>query len=535
MPVQFHYLPYRDTGHFSSLVNNYLDQSEELQPFYTYEPNANGLDAAIAARTQFPVDRETLVNVLQRQYSELPVYETVHKNIELLGSENTFTVCTAHQPNLATGYLYFVYKIIHAIKLAEVLEKQYPGKKFVPVYYMGSEDNDLDELGTFRYESRKFVWDADGQQGAVGRMNTETLKPLLDELFKLLGPPGENLDLLKDILQQAYIGHKTIAGATQYLVNELFGRYGLVVLDPDDAAFKRAYIPVMKDDLLHHTANTIVSEQIARLNGHYKIQAHPRPINLFYLHDQLRERIERNKDRWYVVNTDISWNEAELLEELETYPERFSPNVILRGMFQETILPDVAFIGGGAEVAYWLQLKSLFEHYNVFYPSIHLRQSVMWVDNTEERLRNQLQLSIEDIFLPEVDLVRRFVATHTNNDWQTGGETQVIEKVLCDLKQKAVALDPTLRASSEAALTKIKRQLQVLEKKMFRAEKKKMQTQLLKITRLKESLFPGQGLQERVGNFMPYFLNYGFEYFDLLKEQMHPLNPQFLVVIHTQV
>jgi bacillithiol biosynthesis cysteine-adding enzyme BshC len=533
VPIQFHYLPYRDTGYFSSLVNDYLDQKDSLRCFYTFGPDKKGLEEAIKARAGYPVDRNTLTTVLQKQYAHIPAPEAVQRNITLLAQENTFTICTAHQPNLMTGYLYFIYKIVHAIKLAEVLGRQHPDKHFVPVYYMGSEDNDLDELGTFRYEGRKFTWYADGQQGAVGRMRTATLKPLLDELFKLLGPPGENCDTIKDIITHAYLQHETIGAATQYLVNELFGRYGLVVLDPDEAAFKRAYIPVMKDDLLQHTPYSIVSAQSVNLSEEYRVQAYPRQINLFYMTDNLRERIEQKDDKWIVVNSNIQWTETELLNELETHPERFSPNVILRGMFQETIMPNVAFIGGGAEVAYWLQLKTLFDHYKVCFPSIQLRQSVMWLDPQQERLRRQTGFEIGEIFQPETTLVRDYVTMHSEHDWQTSNETAAIQTIMNQLKQKALTLDPTLKGSAEAVMAKMRYQLQVLEKKMLRAEKKKMQVQLLKISRLKEALFPKQGLQERVDNFLSYFLTYGYDFFDLLKEHMQPLNPEFMVAVHS--
>lgn len=515
------------------MVNDYLEQKDSLQSFYTFGPDEKGLEAAIAARTGFATDRKTLVTTLQRQYEPIPAPEAVQRNIALLARDNTFTVCTAHQPNLMTGYLYFIYKIIHAIKLAEVLAQKHPEKNFVPVYYMGSEDNDLDELGTFRYEGRKFTWYADGQQGAVGRMNTATLKPLLDELLKLLGPPGDNCDMIKDVITRSYLQHETIGAATQYLVNELFGRYGLVVLDPDEADLKRAYIPVMKDDLLHHTPYNIVSAQSVNLAEEYRVQAYPRQINLFYMTDNLRERIEQQDGRWTVVNTAVHWTEQELLAELEAHPERFSPNVILRGMFQETILPNVAFIGGGAEVAYWLQLKTLFDHYNVCFPSIQLRQSVMWLTPQQERLRRQTGFDIGDIFRPETTLIRDYVTMHSEHDWQTGDETAAIQAIMNQLKQKALTLDPTLKGSAEAVMAKMRYQLQVLEKKMLRAEKKKMQVQLLKISRLKEALFPKQGLQERVENFLSCFLTYGYDFFDMLKDHMQPLQPEFLVAVHS--
>lgn len=530
MDNSFTYVPYPETGYFSHLVTDYLGDHAQIKEFYQFAPTTEGLTQAISERSAYPVNRKTLVASLETQYECLTKYSKTEENIQLLLHENTFTICTAHQPNLLTGYLYFIYKILHAIKLAEQLNELHPDKHFVPVYYMGSEDNDIEELGTFRFRGEKYVWDGDGQSGAVGRMKTAGLKALLSDVFKLFGPPGRNCDELQTLLTAAYLQHSSIAEATQYLVNELFGRYGLIALNPDDTVLKTAFIPVMEDELLRHNAHPIITTQIEKLGTHYKIQAHPRPINLFYLADQLRERIEKKGDNWIVVNTDIQWTPEDLLDELKQHPERFSPNVMLRGLYQETILPNVAFIGGGAEVAYWLQLKTLFLHYKVFFPSIHLRQSVLWISETQARLRNQLALTIPDIFKPELQLERDYVSRHTSADWQTGEETQEIENILNRLKQKANAIDPTLRASAEATLTKMKRQSDVLEKKMLRAEKKKMDVQIQRIARLKSSLFPGNNLQERVDNFSEYYLQYGAAFFDIIKEGLKPLDAQFLVI-----
>ncbi len=525
------YIPYKDTGYFSHLVTDYLSNNDQARSFVAYAPSADGLAKAIAGRSQYPVNRKALVAALNKQYAGLTKYDKVETNIALLANENTYTICTAHQPNLLTGYLYFIYKILHAIKLAEELTTAHPGKNFVPVYYMGSEDNDIEELGTFRYEGEKYVWNGDGQTGAVGRMKTEGLKPLLRKLFKTFGPPGNNCDELTTLLTSAYLGHKTIAEATQYLVHELFGRYGLIVINPDEAELKASFIPVMRDELLHQEAYPIITRQIEKIAAHYKIQAHPRLINLFYLTDHVRERIERKGDQWVALNTATKWNEQELLAELNEYPERFSPNVMLRGLYQETILPNVAFIGGGAEVAYWLQLNTLFEHYKVFYPVILLRQSALWIGDAQVKLRKQLSLSTSEIFKQEVQLVRDYISANSTDAWQTDEETKAIEAIFTGLKQKATSLDPTLRSAAEAALAKMRHQLTTLEKKMLRAEKKKMQTQLLKITRLKNALFPRNSLQERVENFTEYYLKYGPAYLDILKDGMEPLyNNNFMVV-----
>lgn len=523
-------ITYRETGYFSQLAVDYLDHKKELAPFYAYTPDIAGIENAIKERGKYPVNRQVLTDTLQKQYASLNKSEAVVNNLAALTNENTYTICTAHQPNLLTGYLYFIYKIAHAISLADMLNKKHTDKHFVPVYFMGSEDNDLDELGVFRYGANKYRWDADGQKGAVGRMNTKSMKTVLDELFRVMGPPGAHTDELKELLQNAYLQHDTIGQATQYLVNELFGRYGLIVFDPDDADFKREIADVITDDLLNHTANGLVSKQAGALNELYHSQAYPRKINLFYLHDQLRERIERTGDQWQVLNTDIAWTQEELLQELKEHPERFSPNVILRGILQERLLPDVAFIGGGAEVAYWLQLKTVFEHYHTFYPTVLLRQSALWIEPKAVELQEQTNLSVAELFTDTETLIKGHVVTNTENDWQTGAEAAAFAGIMQQLKEKATALDPTLEASAEAALAKIKHQLTVLEKKMLRAEKRKHETATHRIAKLKEWLFPNESLQERTENFIEYYTLHGQEFIDTVVQCIKPIDNKFLII-----
>ncbi|HTN47603.1 MAG TPA: bacillithiol biosynthesis cysteine-adding enzyme BshC [Flavipsychrobacter sp.] len=530
MPSDCTYLPYKNTHSFSKLVVDYLSEHKNLREFYTFSPDLEGIKQAIRARKEFPVNRSLLVSVLNRQYKDLKKSSLLEANVAALAAENTFTICTAHQPNLLTGYLYFVYKILHAIKLSQELSAAFPDKRFVPVYYMGSEDNDLAELGTFRYNGEKYNWDGAGQTGAVGRMDTKSLKEVFNSLFKKMGPPGANLEQLKELISTAYLEHATIGQATQYLVNELFGKYGLVVLDPDDAVLKTEFTHIMKDDLLQGVAEKLVTEEAGKLSVNYKSQVHPRNINLFYLKEQLRERIEKEGDTWRVLNTDVVFTEEQLLVELQEHPERFSPNVVLRGLFQETILPDVAFIGGGAEVAYWLELKRVFEYYNVFYPAILLRQSLQWISKEAKIRMDKLKLSIPDIFSPGDEMIRNYLLKEAKNELDIDEQTNELEVILGDIKNKAINVDPTLAYSAEAVLKKINDQLEVLRKKMLRAEKRKKSVDVERMQKLKTLLFPGGGLQERVENFMEYYLCYGEEWFDKLLQAMEPLRHEFLVI-----
>jgi bacillithiol biosynthesis cysteine-adding enzyme BshC len=514
----------QETGFFGKLVTDYLGQAATLHGFYTYTPNAAGVHASVQQRLQAPsVDRTILVRVLEQQYEGLQVAPAVRGNIKALANSNTFTVTTAHQPNLFTGYLYFIYKILHAVSLAAHLNSQHPDLHFVPVYYMGSEDNDLDELGVFRFRGTKYRWDGDGQSGAVGRMATKGLKALINEVLHLFGPPGPVATQLAEILRTAYLGQPTIGRATQYLVNELFGRFGLVVLDPDNADLKRTFIPYIKDDLLRSVAYGHASRQTDALAAAgYKTQAFPRAINLFYLAHNVRERIEHHNDRWEVLNTDISFSEDELMAELNEHPERFSPNVILRGLFQSVILPDVAFIGGGAEVAYWLQLGSLFTHYGVHYPAVLLRQSVMVIPAMAKTLMEKMSFSEADLFLSPIKQSELLVARFSDAHWQLSAEKEQLQTLMAQVRQAAAAVDPTLTGAAGAAQARMDKLLLALEKKMLRAAKNRVAVHMQQLQRLRALLYPNDSLQERTDNFAEYYLDYGPAFFDAVLEGTNP-------------
>ena len=361
------HLPYHQTNSFGKIALDYLNGSEKLRPFYSSLPTQQGIKETIEKKKQQPVNRSALVEVLRQQYQNVEASETVKGNIERLAEDNTFTVCTAHQPNLFTGPLYFVYKVLHTIKLAAFLKDQLPQYHFVPVYYMGCEDADFAELNHTYVDGRKIEWKKE-QKGAVGRMTVEkTLRQLINELEGQLSGEAFGRDVV-DLLRRCYADGKRIQDATFELVNELYGQWGLVVLIPDTPNLKKQMIGVFENDLFHNRSSQIVEKTSEKLGANYNVQASPREINLFYLKDDIRERIEERDGRFFILNTSLSFSQDEIKKELEDHPERFSPNVILRGLFQETVLPNIAFIGGSGEMAYWLQLKDLFEYYKVVYP-----------------------------------------------------------------------------------------------------------------------------------------------------------------------
>jgi len=253
MSWKAHQLHYRDTGYFSSLILDYLDYHASLRPFISNKADIHGIQQAIQLRKNFPTDRYLLTEQLRKQYQTVPSVSAVESSLEQLSHDHTFTVTTAHQPNLLTGPLYFIYKIVHVIKLANHLQKQLPDYRFVPVFYMGSEDADFNELSHFTIQGKKYQWMTD-QQGAFGRMVTDKA---VTQLINSLEAQLESLphaNELMSALRTAYAEGKTIAQATFEFIHHLFGRYGLVVLIPDQKAFKSCFISEMKDDLINHSA-----------------------------------------------------------------------------------------------------------------------------------------------------------------------------------------------------------------------------------------------------------------------------------------
>jgi bacillithiol biosynthesis cysteine-adding enzyme BshC len=305
----------------------------------------------------------------------------------------------------------------------------------------------------------------------------------------------------------------------------------MVVLIADSADLKKQMISVFEDDIFNNSPSQIVESTAKKLTAlDHRPQAKPRPINLFYLKDGLRERIELNGSVYQVVNTNITFSKEELLKELKAHPERISPNVILRGIFQEKILPNIAFIGGGGEIAYWLELKSLFEKYEIPFPVLVLRNSYMIVEKKWKELIAKLGFVVEDFFATKENLLKRIVDKHSKNALQLNGTVSEAEQMYLQIRQQAAAIDSTLENHVDALRKKTVHHLKELEKKMIRAEKRKYSDQLRQIETIKKHLFPGNGLQERFDNILYYYASYGPSFIECLKKNALSLEQEFVII-----
>ena len=522
-------IAYSQTGKFSKTVLDYVNEASELRSFYEHPVSLEGIKLAIEQRKNFPTNRKLLVEELTTQYQDISPGENVEANIQALLDENTFSICTAHQPNLFTGHLYFIYKIMHVIKLCANLKHDLPRYNFVPVFYMGSEDADLEELNHVVIDGIKYEWETK-QTGAVGRMKIDdSLIKLIDLISGRLKAEKHGQEIV-DLMRSSYRKGFTIEEATFLFVHELFKEYGLIVLLSDKANFKNEINSIIEEDIFDHTSSKIVEKTSRELSENYKAQAYPREINLFYLKDAIRNRIVEVENGFIVHDTEIFFTDESMREELKNHPERFSPNVILRGLYQEFILPDIAWIGGGGELAYWLQLKDLFRHFNVPYPVLVLRNSFLLIEKKYVELLDKLDLKSLDLFKGKDTLIEEFVKMNSNSTLNLDKEKSEFRDLYFRIKNIANKIDTTLSRHILALEAKNLKSLSALEKKFFRAEKRKFEAQENQLTKIFAALFPDDGLQERTENFMLFYARHGKAFFNTIYENSLSLEQEFCVL-----
>ncbi len=483
-----------ETDCFSRFFIDYITENEKLTPFYRLFPNLSNFQENIEKRVFSEDKRYVLSQTLEDQYSHLETHKAVLENIKLLKRNKTFTIVTGHQLNIFTGPLYFIYKIITVINACKELKKAYPDYDFVPVYWMASEDHDLEEIRYFYYEGKKIEWETD-QTGAVGRFKTETLNEI-----------AKSLPDRASFFEKAY-NEESLADAVRNYVNHLFEKDGLVVIDGDNNRLKQNLKHVIEADLFDHTPEKIVSETSNRLESlGYKPQVYPRQINLFYLNGDIRERLIRSNKGFEVIDKELHFSGDEIKQLIKSNPEQFSPNVILRPLYQELILPNLAYVGGPSELIYWLQFKDLFEHFKVPFPILLPRNFALVNNRRNQELWEKIGLSTKDLFLSSDHAFSKWIANHSGNPINYSKEVEALEKLEETMKAKASQVDSTLVQHIEALHAGFKQKIHKAEKKILRAEKRKHDDTGRQIEKIKEFLFPGGSLQERKENFLSFYV-----------------------------
>lgn len=522
-------LSFEEVPQFSERDKAYQREDPNLSPFYDHLVHPDSFSHIANIKGDNQVDRELLVRELEKMYSNVSKSEAVIQNIRALSDERTFTIITAHQPSLLTGPLYFIYKICSVISLCRQLNERKEDFKVVPVFVMGGEDHDFEEIATAQIFNQNFTWDTE-QVGSTGRMTLEGLENVLTEIDARLGT-SPNAEELRGIIKNALASAGNYGQFMFQFVHQLFDAYGLLIVNMDNASFKKKLLPyVLKDLENKDSVEAVNKDQKSLADAGFKDQAYAREVNIFWM-DKDRHRVALNGDKTYQIGKDtLSHNE--LIEKLQSQPECISPNVILRPIFQEIIMPNLAYVGGGGELAYWLERKSLFERWTIPFPMLVRRDSMMIIDKRSAQWLKGSGLEIIDLFDREEQVIGKYALTQAAVDIDLTQEKKSLHEVFSKVKDLAIKIDPTLEKTVLSESAKAIKSLHYLESKLLKAEKNKNEVGINKLTRIKQKLFPGNdGLQERTDNFIPYYLKYGQDWIKELIEHQDPLNKNFKILV----
>ena len=515
------------SGLIAPLVMEHIKGNKEVGELSHYPLSKEGMDSAMADRGTFQ-HRTVLVKALKAQNAKIELSEKSRSNIDALLSSNSFCITTGHQLCLLTGPLYFIHKILSTIKFTRQMSARHGQKTFVPIFWMASEDHDLEEVDHFNFNSKRVDWYTE-QEGAVGRMQLENIGTTLNSFFNDLGN-GEHGTMIREAITDAYRPDRDLASATRHFVNALFGEFGLVIIDGDDVELKRSFAPLMAQEINDRETKGLVEDTVSRKNWRYKIQVNPRSVNLFYLSNGARDRIKYiEEDRFSAAGK--SWAKEELLQELNEHPDRFSPNVILRPVYQELVLPNLAYVGGAGELAYWLELKSTFEQFNMKMPVLALRDHVLWIKKKPARKLERSGLQLIDLFRDAGILINEKVIEEKGDEITLVKEAAELQDLFENISKKATRIDPNLERSAAGEEKRAQKSMERLQKKMIRAAKRQNKDQFQRIRDILAVVSPNGSFQERHDNLLDIYLEFGPELFVDLLNACDPLQNQLTVLI----
>ena len=516
-------LPFRHVPHQSRLFLEYLEDPTSLRRFY---PEAARFHHELPARRArvleaYQTDRDALASALRESNARWNASAETFSNIERIRSADSVAVVTGQQTGLFTGPLYTLYKALSAVKLAACLTAR--GTDAVPVFWMATEDHDWEEVQTAEVIACDGRLASISVPGSLHREGEQVGGVALDasageaakRLFELM-PTSEFVPDLEGLVRDAYAPGRPFGEAFARMLAALTGRYGLVILDPLDPSIKRLAAPLYSEAARRGAeiaAATDARSRVLESEGyHAQVHTSPDSFPLFLIDEGARRALTRNSEgRYQAKGTKNEWTAEELSALALAEPERFSPNVTLRAVVQDYLLPTVAYFGGAAEVAYFAQTA---ESYRVLSrpatPILH-RASLTVVERRTSRTLERYGLRLEDFFGGLDPVIARVVEGHLGAGVAGAfDETDAaVARALDELQVKLRDFDPTLASALDGGRRKIAHQLEGLRARFHRAQMQRDRAVLRQLERAANALYPAKGLQERHVNVTSLLARHG--------------------------
>ncbi|NGP86952.1 bacillithiol biosynthesis cysteine-adding enzyme BshC [Fodinibius halophilus] len=512
---------------FSDLFKTYITDYHELSDFYGTNPFDEEAIAQRADQFNYSGDRERTSKILSGFNKCFNIAEAAQENIKRLADEQSLAVVTGQQLGIYGGPLYTVLKTITTIHLAKQMEEALD-RPVIPIFWLADEDHDYEEVRSLS------VLEGNNVQSYGLPSQSEPLPAVADieipdDIEQLKADLKDSLydtdfsDELWELLDSSFKAGNTFFEAFGQWISSLFSKHGLVLAGSKDIKVKEATGSFLKKSILK--ADDIRNKLESR-SGQISEQFHSQVTlydsNLFYLNGQSgRTKIARNGEGWK-TDSGQEWETDQLIEEIEENPENFSPNVFLRPILQDALLPTLGYVAGPGETAYYGQMKEMYGCFDMEMPVIFPRLSATIVEPAIDRIINELPFDfheygnrIEDLESDYVDRTEQHDIEAIFNDWHND-----VEALAEDRTKKIADIDPTLEGASEKATATYLNELNKLKGKVYRSVKKQDKIQLKRIRRIKANTFPGDGLQERVIAGI-YFMNkYGIDIWDKLLENL---------------
>jgi bacillithiol biosynthesis cysteine-adding enzyme BshC len=538
-------IPFSHLPGAGRLFADYIENFDRLAAFYAvdYRSRAALLDQA-GRVSQRHHPRAEVAKILRRQNRHWGAGEAVERHLAALAQKDSVAVVTGQQVGIFGGPLFTLYKALTCLKLAESLSARL-GKTVAPIFWLAADDDDVAEVNRLTVMNREnelmpfsCVFDT-GERRPVAQVHLTGNIENCHRAFSEAIPETEFKTDILQALRQAYFAGESLPGAfARWLVN-LLGHYGLVVMNPADAELKRLAGPVFAHEINENSPSTEAALRAAAKLGAagYAPQVSLRPdrFNLFYVQTQ-RHTLEQRDGRLVSTDGALQFSRAGLLQHLHEHPENFSPNVMLRPVLQDFLLPTVAYVAGPAEIAYFAQLRGVYEAFEVPMPAIFPRQSMTLLEKKIAHVLEKYHLSIADFWSAQShaaeELISRVVKREAADELfsPVAAARDELGRQLAALKTRAVAVDATLGGFIEKEQGRIFHQLDSIEKKLLQAAKRQHETLAQQITKAAHALYPHQHLQERELSFVPFLCKYGRGLIQQIYEQIDLTNFQHQIV-----
>lgn len=391
----------KNTFYNSPAINAYLENHKALSPFLSQLPSPQSVVDQISQKQFSEIARNILSDALLNQYKQsgiqLDAHSPVLKNIETLRQANAYTVTAGQQIHAYLGPGLVINKILSVISLAKACSER-TEHPIIPIFWMATEDHDFDEINHLKLFGKEFKWEnPDGLSGPVGRKKNTGLAEMGQEIKELFKNDPQTSEWI-EVMIQAYEKSDHYAAASRKIIHQIFENTGLVVIDPDDVSLKTEFKDILLREIENPTAHLISAYDEVLKSLHVKPQIHPRETNLFIIDEGKRERLIKKENSFQLLPSEKYYTPSSLKQLLSDSPENFSPNVALRPIYQETILPNLAYVAGGSEIIYWFQIKNIFEAYHIPYPVIWLRSSAIYIPSAVVDFIQNTGLTMENMF-----------------------------------------------------------------------------------------------------------------------------------------